>query len=126
LRLYWFNGATWEEISPGGVNIDENYVWGTTNHFSYYSLGGSAAESPSGGSSTRKVTFDPDAEAEEFAPEDTTGDATQPSQDQSSESVDTSAEGTPVNTTVIAAVIMVAFLASALYFIRAPKKGKKK
>ena len=42
LKLYWYNSVSgkWEVIVPSGVNTLQNYVWGITNHFSTYTLGG--------------------------------------------------------------------------------------
>ncbi len=50
LRLYWYNNATgiWEEVTPGGVNTIENYVWGNTTHLSTYSVGGELTTTESG------------------------------------------------------------------------------
>lgn len=42
LKLYWYNSVSgnWEVVVPSGVNTIQNYVWGITNHFSTYTLGG--------------------------------------------------------------------------------------
>ncbi len=42
LKLYWWNPGTedWEVLADTGVNIDENYIWAITNHFSDYGGGG--------------------------------------------------------------------------------------
>jgi hypothetical protein len=126
MRLYWFNGATWEAISPGGVNVDENYVWGRTNHFSYYSLGGSSAESPGGGSA-RKVTFDPNAETgKEEQTEPPAEGTTQPSQEQPTGAAITSTTEAPMNVVVITAAILIGLAAIGYYFIKASKKTKRK
>ncbi|MFA5724459.1 MAG: right-handed parallel beta-helix repeat-containing protein [Candidatus Pacearchaeota archaeon] len=42
MKLYWYNetSGNWEVIENSGVNMTGNYVWGITNHFSTYTLGG--------------------------------------------------------------------------------------
>jgi hypothetical protein len=42
LRLYWYNttSAKWEQITPGGVDTVNSYVWGNTTHFSEYTFAG--------------------------------------------------------------------------------------
>jgi hypothetical protein len=54
LRLYYYNGSTWVEQTPGGVDTTNNYVWAITDHFSTWGVFGSVAaitSSTSAGSS---------------------------------------------------------------------------
>jgi hypothetical protein len=48
LRLYKFNAGTnvWDLISPGGVDMDNNYVWGTVSSFSSFGIFGTEVSSP--------------------------------------------------------------------------------
>jgi hypothetical protein len=49
LRLYRYNvtSDSWAEVSPSGVNINNNYVWGNLTGFSFYGLGGLMANDQS-------------------------------------------------------------------------------
>jgi hypothetical protein len=82
LRLYYYNDDTdtWEVydgntggVGDGGVNVDENYVWAITNHFSIWGLfekedevvdnvdngnSGSGSSGGSGGSCTYNKNYD--------------------------------------------------------------------
>jgi hypothetical protein len=42
LKLYYYNtiAGAWQVVVPSGVNVTGKYVWGITNHFSTYTLGG--------------------------------------------------------------------------------------
>lgn len=53
LKLYYYNttSATWEVVTPGGVDTVNNYVWGNTTHFSTYAIGGRSTTSTSSTSS---------------------------------------------------------------------------
>jgi len=44
LRLYWWNGDSWGEVTPSGVNTTGNYIWAITDHFSDYGGGGDPDE----------------------------------------------------------------------------------
>ncbi|HEC94537.1 MAG TPA: hypothetical protein ENI45_01055, partial [Thermoplasmatales archaeon] len=47
LRLYWYNedSKAWEKLSDSGVDAANNFVWGKTNHFSWYAVGGDENQS---------------------------------------------------------------------------------
>jgi hypothetical protein len=42
LKLYFYNDTAfaWQVVVGSGVNLDEDYVYGTVKHFSYYGIGG--------------------------------------------------------------------------------------
>lgn len=49
IRVYWWSASnTWEQL-PGGVDINNNYAWGETDHLSTFALLGTPASKPSGG-----------------------------------------------------------------------------